>query len=181
VKVINIFDFSYPIFDEAYRKGLEQRIIDYFYFREIGFETKEIFVHELKSQMQLLMPVYNRMYLASNGELKAIIQAKQTQTYNKQGTGLSESKTNVKNTNIFEDTPEGKFQIQEGYATNITESTADNKNEQGVSNVEDYVSELIRDNPNLNDAEQVKRFAENLLNVDMMLINDLNKLFMGIY
>ena len=31
-----IFDFDYPIFDPLYRPVLEQKIINHYYFREIG-------------------------------------------------------------------------------------------------------------------------------------------------
>jgi len=34
-----IFDFEYPIFDPAYKGVLEKKILDWYYFREIGFET----------------------------------------------------------------------------------------------------------------------------------------------
>ena len=60
----NIFDFKYPIFKEEYRKTFEENFINYFYFREIGVETVARFKHNLKTQLNLIMPYYNKMYMS---------------------------------------------------------------------------------------------------------------------
>jgi hypothetical protein len=59
-----IFDFEYPIFDAAYKSVLEQKILDWYYFREIGLETPAQFKHFLKSKMNVIMPYYNQWYSA---------------------------------------------------------------------------------------------------------------------
>lgn len=53
---------SYPIFDEEYRKGLNDKIIDHFYFREIGFETAALFAWYMRRTMNEIMPYYNQLY-----------------------------------------------------------------------------------------------------------------------
>ena len=57
-----IFDFLYPIYDEAYRATLETKIIKHFYFREIGMETPGQFKFYLNEVMNVEMPVINRLY-----------------------------------------------------------------------------------------------------------------------
>lgn len=59
-----IFDFTYPVFDEAYKPVLEQKIINHYYFREIGFETVGQFKWFLKTKLTEIMPYYNERYLA---------------------------------------------------------------------------------------------------------------------
>lgn len=54
----------YPIFDEEYRHGLNDKIIEHFYFREIGFETAAQFAFYLRRTMNEIMPKYNKMYQA---------------------------------------------------------------------------------------------------------------------
>lgn len=61
-----LFDFDYPIFDEKYRNVLETKIINRYYFREIGFETVAQFKHFLKMKLNEIMPYYNEHYLALN-------------------------------------------------------------------------------------------------------------------
>lgn len=53
---------AYPIFDESYRYGLNDKIIDHFYLREIGFETVGLFRRMMKRTMNEIMPYYNQLY-----------------------------------------------------------------------------------------------------------------------
>ena len=53
---------GWPIFDESYRTQLVENIKEYFYFREIGLETAELFIHRYKIKMRLCMPKHNAMY-----------------------------------------------------------------------------------------------------------------------
>ena len=57
-----IFDFSYPIFDEAYRPILETKIIEHYYTREICAETVGRWKLFLKAKMNEIMPYYNKLY-----------------------------------------------------------------------------------------------------------------------
>lgn len=61
-----VFDFSYPIFDEAYRPVLETKILQHYYTREICEETVGLWKLRLKSKMNEIMPYYNKLY---NSEL----------------------------------------------------------------------------------------------------------------
>lgn len=61
----NNFDIglkTYPIFDENYRELLNQKIINHYYFREIGMETAELFKRYLNTTMNEIMPYYNQLY-----------------------------------------------------------------------------------------------------------------------
>lgn len=53
---------SYPIFDEIHRKTLSDKIINHYYFREIGVETVELFRFMMQRQMNEIMPYYNQLY-----------------------------------------------------------------------------------------------------------------------
>ena len=59
-----IFDFTYPIFDEAYKPELETKIINHFYTQEIGQETVGLFKQRLKTKMREIMPYYNQLYMS---------------------------------------------------------------------------------------------------------------------
>ena len=58
--VLNLND--YPIFSEDYRPILNDKIINHFYFREIGSETADRFNFRLGSKMAEIMPYYNLIY-----------------------------------------------------------------------------------------------------------------------
>lgn len=57
-----IFDFDYPIFDEAYKPVLEHKILDHYYTREIGLETYGLWKQKLRAKMREIMPYYNKLY-----------------------------------------------------------------------------------------------------------------------
>lgn len=57
-----IFDFTFPIFDEAYRTSLEIKILKHYYTREIGFETVGLWKMWLDKRMNEIMPYYNQLY-----------------------------------------------------------------------------------------------------------------------
>lgn len=57
-----IFDFAYPIFDEAYRSVLETKILKHYYTREIGEETYGLWKLRLDTKLNEIMPYYNKLY-----------------------------------------------------------------------------------------------------------------------
>lgn len=60
--VNKIFDFEYPIFNEGYRNVLNKKILNHFYFREIGYETYGLWHNRLRVKMNEIMPYYNKLY-----------------------------------------------------------------------------------------------------------------------
>ena len=57
-----IFDFSFPIFDPAYKDILERKIIKHYYTREIGEETFGLWKLRLDTKLNEIMPYYNKLY-----------------------------------------------------------------------------------------------------------------------
>ena len=57
-----VFDFDFPIFDEAYRDELEKKILIHFYTREICEETVGLWKLRLRDRMNMIMPYYNKLY-----------------------------------------------------------------------------------------------------------------------
>jgi len=61
-----IFDFDYPIYDSAYKPILERKIINHYYFREIGSETVAQFKFMLARTLNEIMPYYNGLYKSAD-------------------------------------------------------------------------------------------------------------------
>jgi hypothetical protein len=57
-----IFDFDFDIFDEKYRSVIETKLLNAYYFREIGYETYGEWHFRLMEFLQRRMPYYNRLY-----------------------------------------------------------------------------------------------------------------------
>ena len=197
----NNFDFqmtSYPIFDENYRNTLNQKILNHYYESEIGFETASLFRFYLNNKLNEIMPYYNNLY---NIQKEVLINATNnvnlTETFTRDTTTntTSNSRSNNNGTNnsknVFLDTPQGntyKGTIDStNYATNVTwnkndttNSITDNSTSKGTGN-ENYIKKIIGNNGNKYSIEILEQIKNNLMNIDLMIINDLNDLFMGIY
>lgn len=57
-----VFDFDFPIFDEAYRNVLETKILKHYYTREIGEESVGLWKFRLNTMLNEIMPYYNKLY-----------------------------------------------------------------------------------------------------------------------
>ena len=267
-----VFNFDYPIFDEAYRSVLETKIIKHYYTREIGAETVGLWQMWLDTKMNEIMPYYNKLYESELMEFNPFYDADYTKTgtedenithnSEKNGTGtitndydgtstrtnnLTET-TNMRNngtetTNMhdepiketwdeFSDTPQGGLTgvRQSQYLTNarhITESgegstvsgtvsndttnsgtvantgtvgdVADSTNIEtrnttdteerkidgtktyNLNNTEEYLEHVVGKFPGSSYASLLKEYRDTFLNIDMMIIRDLRKLFMGLW
>ena len=67
--VDKIFDFDYPIFDEAYRRPLNKKILRHFYTREICEETVGLWKLRLQQTLNEIMPYYNKLYTSEIKEI----------------------------------------------------------------------------------------------------------------
>ena len=192
----NNFDFqmtNYPIFDENYRKTLNDNILHHYYENEIGFETAPLFRFYLNQKLNEIMPYYNELYkvqkkliddnlLLNNVNLTEELKGKNTTTTS------STSQSTNKGKNLFQDTPQGNISQQDinaqnVYATNITlndNSINDNSSANG-SGTNEYIKTIIGNNGGKFNIDVLNDIKNNLMNIDLMIINDLNELFMQIF
>ena len=189
----NNFNFeldSYPIFDENYRNTLNQNILYHYYENEIGFETAGLFRFYLKQKLNEIMPYYNELYLAQKELLNNITgNVNLTETLNRDTSTntTSNSNSNSKGKNVFLDTPQGgmyKGDIDStDYATNVTwnKNNISDESQSNGTGVENYIKTIIGNNGNKYNIELIKMVKDNLLNIDLLIINELNELFMQIF
>lgn len=192
----NNFDFkmdSYPIFDENYRNILNQNILYHYYENEIGFETAPLFRFYLNQKLNEIMPYYNELYKVQKkliDENLLLNNVNLTETLHGSNTTetSSTSQSTNKGKNLFQDTPQGNISQQDinaqnVYATNITlndNSINDNSNANG-SGTNEYLKTIIGNNGGKFNIDVLNDIKNNLMNIDLMIINELNDLFMGIF
>ena len=207
----NDFDFglnSYPIFDEAYRNTLNNNILNYYLESEIGVETAELFKRLLNDRMALIMPKYNKMYLAQdkllqdgilgNVALTETLQRETDSTSNQQdsGTGTQTGSSMANNKNLYQDTPQGSISMQDldsqnVYATNVTldrntnsstvTDTSTSTRDFTNNGTENYVKTIVGNNGRKYNVDIFNDLVNKLKNIDMLIINELSDLFMGIF
>ena len=212
---------DYPIFDEAYREQLNNKIIQHYYFREIGFETEALFKNRLNQKMLEIMPYYNQMYESAKLNIDPLSTINLSETFNRNssstGTGTSTTSgtgNNTSNFNSSETTDYGKISkysdlaqaqttpneiLNDKYLTSATVEDGQDKTANNGSNssesttsttgntsdersmTEDTTFTRSGNNGTASESELLNMYRETFLNIDMMVIEDLDELFLGIW
>lgn len=195
---INIFDFDYPFYNEERRKQFEQHFIEHFYFDEIGQETVARFKHRLKIKLNLIMPYWNKIFLADELEQRILDNYDVTETYEKEviDNTIQTSNGNVTSTNentnknLESDTPVTKTDLDNidyfssitkdiGTSTNDTSST--NTNNVENTNKENWIRNIKGNYGVQTDASAIVQYWESLRMIELEIFNQLNVLFMEVY
>ena len=190
-----IFDFNFPIFDENYRKPLCIKILKHYYTREIGEETVSLWKLRLNSRMNEIMPYYNKLYEAWAKEFNPLYDTDLTRKHtlkrvgNTEGKQNSETESNGTNRNLYSDTPQGGLQNveDETYLTNARKIvdnetvTGENTYTQDIKSTDDYIESVSGKTSGTSYSRMLDEYKEALINIDMMVIDDLNNLFMMIW
>ena len=200
----NNFDFGlkdYPIFDAEYRTILNNKILMHYYMDEIGFETAGLFKVYLNNKMNEIMPYYNELYKKQKDLLLNFDKTTNlTETFTRDNTTDTNTKSNSTSSNtasgtsknVYQDTPMGSITQQDidnyDHASNQefnknqnTSSIEDNSNLTGkATSLENYIRTKTGNNGRLYGIEILKMIKNNYMNIDEMVINELQDLFMGI-
>ena len=202
---------TYPIWDEAYRAVLNKKIIDHYYFCEIGLETPDMWNHYLAARMNEIMPYYNKVYAAQNKIIDPITNYKldetqqRNQTGNTQGdtTSTDSNRTTLTKGNVItkaarSDTPQGNLDIMSleagGYASevNITDQQfpGDDINQldgSGQTQTQQQMTNTedfarhLTGYQNVSPGKLLSEYIDSIQRIDGMIIKDLGTLFMQVY
>ena len=149
---------TYPIFDETYREKLNDKIYHALKYREIGYETPELFCEMLEQWMELNMPRYNWLYKSNLIELTPLQRAKILEL-SRGVTDTKEDSTTTNditkkvdgtetNTNNNQTVVDGTVLTNEDTTdtTNSTQNTTDTSNSDSTNNDKSYNSDFPQAN-----------------------------------
>lgn len=192
----------YPIFDDpnsTYRAGLNKKIIQHFWNREIGQETQFLFKFAMGRKMNEIMPRYNQLYLTElsrmtdlNGNkidplstVKLITDTTGTDSTNASSTSTNSSSTTGGTRTVNMDTPQVGLSGNADYASAAVDVNSQNSANTDSSGTDDRTSDTTSNATSNGYSEHtvlmVQRLRGAILNIDMMIIDDLNELFMGVW
>ena len=179
---VNIFDFNYPIFDESYRAKFEENFINHFYYREIGFETISRFKHHLKTELNILMPYYNKLYTSQGLEQRILDNYDVTETFERNVTGSKTGINENSNKQLFSDTGRKRVDINDiDYVSTINKETNNTTSNVNDENNERWTRKMKGNIGVQTDADAIMKYESSLKNVDLLLFDELEKLFMQIF
>ena len=191
----NNFDFqmtNYPIFDENYRNALNSNILNHYYENEIGFETPALFRFYLNQKLNEIMPYYNELYkvqkkIIDENLLLNNVNLTERLTGSNTTNTSSTSQSSNKGKNLFQDTPQGQISQtdidNQTWATNLTlnKNDIEDKSSATGSGTNEYLKTIVGNNGGKFNIDVLNDIKNNLMNIDLMIINELNDLFMGIF
>lgn len=189
---------NYPIFNEEYRKTLNDRIRREFWLNEIGHETIDIFVWRLELKMDLIMPRYNRMYLAELENVDPLdggVSENNTRQWgnsNAQGSNTQASdgsgSTGSRGRTVASDTPQTRLEGNADYASSMSDATNETLNksksssESASKNHNEYDNnQSSRSKQRGSKAQMIAQYRSTLINVDNFIIEELRELFLGVW
>jgi hypothetical protein len=222
---------DYPIFNEGHRATLNKRIVEHYWYSEIGLETADQFIFQLRVKMNEIMPYYNKMYEAESIKIDPLstvdtrstssatgttsdsgttTQTGDTSSHSSSETDQTQTGTTLTNTDsksraVTQDLPQTRLAGNADYATAAQDNIAATgvKNRQDGSGRTSVRSEDTGSTTSSGTSKSAGRtdqssdnrttgyqghtaaliaaWRETFINVDMMIVNELNELFMQIW
>ena len=186
---------EYPIFDENYREGLNKKIIEHYYFYEIGHETISKFRFAMRVKMSEVMPLFNQLYRSElikydplrTVDIKTLSKGVSTAESTDIATSKSESVSESNSRAVNSETPQTMLRGDEDYATSAADSTGESdvlasSNSENTNNgVTSQDNESSTTGYQGVASELVMRYRESMLNIDIMVIDSVKDLFMLIW
>ena len=176
---MDIFDRERPfeIWDEQHRHELEQKIIDHYMFRQIGFETAARFKFELNVKLREVMPYYVKIFATTQYEYNPI----ENYTMKEGSEDITEGSEKGSGNNLskYSDTPQGSVDRLEKYLTNAQEDISGTEREH-----KNKLTHTAHRNGNIGvttSQQMIQAERDITLNIDMMIIDELQNLFLGVY
>ena len=200
-----LFPKGFPFYtdSEELRKNFIQKFYDEYMFREIGFETTERFKRCLLGKLNLIMPYYEQLYQTELEckDINFMLNKDLTETFEREITGTSEvnsnattnaSGTSSANSNdMMYDTPNTRIDDITKYPTqgsqgennaSTTSNATSTNNQTGENSQTERTSLISQGNIGITSSAQLlKEWRDVIINIDKMILDDLEDLFLLLY
>lgn len=170
-------DNKYPIWNESHRCELENKIVEHYAFRQIGFETPARFIFELNKKMREIMPYYNKIWATTQYDYNPIENYNMRESSEDTAENTETGKAN--SVSKFSDTPQGSIERIDNYLTNATADAGDHETKNnGKTN---HKAERAGNIGVTTTQQMIDQERKMTIDVDMQIIAELNELFLGVY
>lgn len=180
---VDIFDFDYPFYNEERREQFEQHFIEHFYFDEIGQETVARFKQRLKIKLNLIMPYWNKIFLADELEQRILDNYDVTETYSRTVENSASATSNNTNKNLASDTPVTRTDLNSDndyYSSIIKDIGEGSSQAEGESN-ENWTRRMTGNIGVQTDADAIIKYWQSLRQIEIEIFNQCSDLFMEVY
>ena len=227
--LIGLFTFDYDFYSDnpKDKEEFEKLFTEWYYFREIGFETPERFKLKLQAKLNVIMPSYRQLALTEWDKVRTVEQMmtsknlKETSTHEQSITGNNESSSNGQSNQSGKssstqhqsttNTQNGKSSnlsdgvsqasLEDGYLTStssvddkgnqtLSGATSDNTEVKSSQNTSGTNNQVLTESTTFTSegdigiqtpAYAITEWRKVLININQMIIEECNDLFMKLY
>ena len=227
--LIGLFTFDYDFYSDnpKDKEEFEKLFTEWYYFREIGFETPERFKLKLQAKLNVIMPYYRQLALTEWDKVRTVEQMmtsknlKETSTHEQSITGNNESSSNGQSNQSGKssstqhqsttNTQNGKSSnlsdgvsqasLENGYLTStssvddkgnqtLSGATSDNTEVKSSQNTTGTNNQVLTESTTFTSegdigiqtpAYAITEWRKVLININQMIIEECNDLFMKLY
>ncbi len=190
----NLFDFPYNLYDNDLKPWFEEKFYQHFMFYEIGFDTIGMFKQRLMSKLNDIFPYYKQLYeteIRTKG-IDFMLNKDLKESYVRELTSNSNSnqESNVSSNSLStagQLTPSliaNSQKIDKFMDTAQKDNSSSNSTSTGESNGNSREEYTLTSQGNIgitSSAELLTKWRETLLNIDLMIFEECNDLFMQIF
>ena len=189
-----LFDFPYNLYDNDLKPWFEEKFYQHFMFYEIGFDTIGMFKQRLMSKLNDIFPYYRDLYktmIRSKG-IDFMLNKDLKESYIRELTSNSNSnqESNVTSNGLStagQLTPSliaNSQKIDKFMDTAQKDNSSSNSTSTGESNGNSKEEYTLTSQGNIgitSSAELLAKWRETILNIDLMIFEECNDLFMQIF
>ena len=186
---------DYDFYLEENKKNFEKKFFDKYFDREIYCKNPFVFRRALLGKLNLIMPYYKQLYQTEleSKNINFLLNKDLKEEFirdienSAEGSATSTGTTTGETTNIFSDTPEGQISNIEKFMSNGTinkanDSTESNSSSNSTGKTTEKTSFLSQGNIGVtSSAELLDKWRSVIINIDDLILNELEGLFLDIY
>lgn len=184
------------------REELNKKILNYYMYREIGFETVGRFLQELEISLNEIMPYYNQLFYSADQDFNIIYNVDYQRTINRDLSGNTSTETSATDStesssgttsnskHVSSDTPQNQLSITNkqidsvDYANQVdwnkddataSGSTSGESSTSGTGTNRELESTLETTKGNfgvVSAQDLIKKYREIIINIEQKIIND---------
>ena len=180
---VEIFDFDYPFYNEERRKQFEEHFIEHFYFDEIGQETVARFKQRLKIKLNLIMPYWNKIFLADELEQRILDNYDVTETYTRSVENNTSVNSNSTNKNLASDTPVTRTDLNSNndFYSSIIKDIGEGSSQAEGESSENWTRRMTGNIGVQTDADAIIKYWKSLRQIELEIFKQCSDLFMEVY
>ena len=190
----NLFDFPYNLYNNDLKPWFEEKFYQHFMFYEIGFDTIGMFKQRLMTKLNDIYPYYRQLYeteIRSKG-IDFMLNKDLKESYVRELTSNSNSnqESNVTSNSLStagQLTPSliaNSQKIDKFMDSAQKDNSSSNSTSTGESNGNSKEEYTLTSQGNIgitSSAELLTKWRETILNIDLMIFEECNDLFMQIF